>query len=63
MRDQINRALGELVADGTLAALYQQFGLNSIGSYPGAHTHPGAAADSHPAPAPLRGWHGSGAAI
>jgi ABC-type amino acid transport substrate-binding protein/heat shock protein HslJ len=34
LRDQINRALGELVTDGTLAALYQQYGLNSTGVIP-----------------------------
>ena len=34
LRDQLNRALGELVADGSLAALYQQYGLNSTGVIP-----------------------------
>ncbi len=34
LREQINRALGELLADGTLAALYQQFGLNASGIIP-----------------------------
>ena len=34
LRDQINLVLGELVADGTLAALYNQFGLNSTGVIP-----------------------------
>ncbi len=34
LRDQINRALGELLADGTLAALYQQYGLNATGMIP-----------------------------
>ena len=34
LRDQINRGLGDLMADGTLAALYQQYGLNSTGVIP-----------------------------